>query len=99
MLYIRAPLKWQQQARSLCRTSGESYVIKPRFIPLVTAFAMSLYMVTIMTFVITWVNTGLADGLLWRWWRAFYIAWPIAFVLILIGAPRITRLIMRLKAD
>lgn len=74
-------------------------MINPRFIPLVTAFAMSLYMVTIMTFVITWVNTGFSDGLMGRWWRAFYIAWPVAFLLILVGAPRITRLIVRLKAD
>ncbi|SFQ82716.1 Protein of unknown function [Halopseudomonas formosensis] len=74
-------------------------MIKSRYIPLVTAFAMSLYMVSIMTFVITWVNTGMDEAFLQRWWRAFYIAWPIAFTLILVGAPRITRAILRLKRD
>ena len=72
-------------------------MIKARYIPLVVALVMSFYMVSIMTFVITWVNTGLADGLLGRWWRAFYIAWPVAFLLILVGAPRITRAVQRLK--
>ena len=54
---------------------------------LVTALLMSIYMVTIMTFVITWVNTGIDADFLSRWWRAFYIAWPIAFSLILLGGP------------
>lgn len=64
----------------------------PRFAPIVFAFLMSIYMVTLMTFVITWANTGLIDGFVSRWWRAFYIAWPIAFCLILLGAPRLQRL-------
>ncbi|NLY57950.1 MAG: DUF2798 domain-containing protein [Gammaproteobacteria bacterium] len=58
---------------------------------------MSIYMVSIMTFIITWVNTGLTEGLAQRWWRAFYIAWPVAFLLILLGGPRITRAVQRLK--
>ncbi|WP_279629859.1 DUF2798 domain-containing protein [Vreelandella andesensis] len=53
---------------------------------------MSIYMVTIMTFVITWANTGMVDGFLGRWWQAFYIAWPIAFCLILVGAPQLQKL-------
>ncbi|WP_299235090.1 DUF2798 domain-containing protein [uncultured Halomonas sp.] len=61
----------------------------PRFAPLIFAVLMSLYMVTLMTFVITWANTGLGEGFLGRWWQAFYIAWPIAFVLMLVGAPRL----------
>jgi hypothetical protein len=74
-------------------------VINVRYIPLVIALAMSVYMVTVMTFVITWVNTGLGEGFITRWWRAFYIAWPIAFTLMAVGAPRISRLVMRLKKD
>ncbi|WP_422732794.1 DUF2798 domain-containing protein [Marinobacter azerbaijanicus] len=35
-------------------------------------------------------------GFFSRWWRAFYISWPIAFFLILIGAPRIQRLTAKL---
>ncbi|MDR5891272.1 DUF2798 domain-containing protein [Halomonas mongoliensis] len=68
----------------------------PRLAPLVFSVLMSVYMVTLMTFVITWVNTGLGEGFAGRWWRAFYIAWPIAFALILLGAPRLQRLAAKL---
>ena len=70
-------------------------MIAPRFAPLVFAILMSIYMVTAMTFVITWANTGMSEGFLLRWFRAFYIAWPIAFTLITIGAPRIQKLVAK----
>ena len=74
-------------------------MIVARFAPLVFAILMSIYMVTAMTFVITWVNTGMTDGFALRWFRAFYIAWPIAFSLIVIGAPRIQKFVAkRIKA-
>ena len=63
----------------------------PRYARWVFAVLMSIYMVTLMTMVITWANTGLSEGFLGRWWRAFYIAWPIAFTLILIGAPQLQK--------
>ena len=68
----------------------------PRFAPLLFSLLMSLYMVSLMTFVITWVNTGFGEDFSGRWWRAFYIAWPIAFGLMLLGAPRLQRLVGRL---
>ena len=68
-------------------------MIKPRFAPLVFAILMSLYMVSCMTFVITWVNTGLGSGFALRWFKAFMIAWPVAFLLVLAGAPRIRRFV------
>lgn len=71
-------------------------IFPPRLAPLVFAVLMSIYMVTLMTFVITWVNTGLGESFTARWWRAFYIAWPIAFALILLGAPRLQRLTAKL---
>ncbi|HKM36401.1 MAG TPA: DUF2798 domain-containing protein [Thiopseudomonas sp.] len=70
-------------------------MIAPRFAPLVFSILMSLYMVTAMTCVITLVNTGLAEGFLLRWFRAFYIAWPIAFSLIMVGAPRIQKFVAK----
>ncbi len=70
-------------------------MIAPRFAPLVFAILMSIYMVTAMTFVITWANTGLSEGFALRWFRAFYIAWPIAFTLITIGAPRLQKIVAK----
>jgi membrane protein implicated in regulation of membrane protease activity len=71
----------------------------PRYARWVFAVLMSIYMVTLMTFVITWANTGLSAGFVSRWWRAFYIAWPIAFCLILIGAPRLQKLTAKLLKE
>ncbi|WP_346796180.1 DUF2798 domain-containing protein [Halomonas sp. Bachu 37] len=71
-------------------------IFPPRFAPLVFSVLMSIYMVTLMTFVITWANTGMSEGFLGRWWQAFYIAWPIAFILIMLGAPRLQRLTAKL---
>ena len=70
-------------------------MIVARFAPLVFALLMSIYMVTAMTFVIAWVNTGMTDGFALRWFRAFYIAWPIAFILITLGAPRLQKLVAK----
>lgn len=53
---------------------------------------MSIYMATIMTFLVTAINTGFADGFLIRWARSFLIAWPIAFTLLLLGAPVVHRI-------
>lgn len=68
-------------------------MIKPVFAPIVFALLMSLYMVSGMTLVITWVNTGLDTGFVWRWLKAFVIALPVAFLLMLFGASRIRRLV------
>jgi len=70
-------------------------VIVARFAPLVFALLMSIYMVTAMTFVITWVNTGMTEGFALRWFRAFYIAWPIAFILIMLGGPPLQKLVAK----
>ncbi|PSJ45878.1 DUF2798 domain-containing protein [Zobellella taiwanensis] len=67
-----------------------------RYARLVFSVLMSIYMVTLMTGVITWANTGLSGNFLARWGHAFTIAWPIAFVLILLGAPRLQQLTGRL---
>ncbi len=70
-------------------------MITPRFVPLVFSTLMSLYMVTAMTFVITWANTGMDSGFLLRWFRSFYIAFPIAFSLTWLGAPYIQRFVAK----
>lgn len=67
-------------------------IFSPRHQRYVFTFLMSIYMVSIMTFVITLVNTGLADGFMLRWLKAFVVAWPVAFVLILVGAPKLQKL-------
>lgn len=63
---------------------------------LAVSLAMSIYMVTIMAFVLTVVNTGIDGDFLARWWRAMYIAWPVAFVLLQLGGPWVRQLAMKL---
>ena len=60
--------------------------------PLTFPLLMSVYMVTLMTALITWVNIGFGAQYLRAWGEAFVVAWPIAFVLILAGAPRLQAL-------
>ncbi|MGC9386881.1 MAG: DUF2798 domain-containing protein [Hydrogenovibrio sp.] len=59
-----------------------------RFHRIVFAFTMSILMTIIMTAVITTVNTGIDAYFAQRWWNALLVAWPIAFLAILmIGKP------------
>ena len=71
-------------------------MIPTRFARLLFAGLMSLYMVTGMTFIVTWANTGLGAGFLNRWLNAGMIAWPCAFILVIVGAPRIQKLVGKL---
>ncbi|MGM0520751.1 MAG: DUF2798 domain-containing protein [Pseudomonadota bacterium] len=71
----------------------------PRYARWVFAVLMSIYMVTLMTFVITWANTGMSAGFVGRWARAFCIAWPIAFCLILVGAPQLQKVTAKLLKE
>ena len=53
-------------------------------------------MVTVMTFVITSVNTGWSEGFVGRWINAYAVAWPIAFSVILIFGRRVAALTQKL---
>lgn len=63
------------------------------------AVTMSLYMSTIMSGVITLVNTGFSEGYFLRWLFAFVISWSIALPLSLFGASRILRWTYRVLPD
>lgn len=60
--------------------------------PFTFPLLMSVYMVTLMTALITWLNIGFGSDYLHAWGQAFLFAWPIAFVLILLGAPKLQAL-------
>ncbi|MCC9624072.1 DUF2798 domain-containing protein [Thalassospira sp. MA62] len=67
-------------------------MLPKRFYRLVFAVLMSVWMSFVMTAVVTVVNTGLDDGFVVRWGRAFISAWPIAFVVVLSSAGYVGRL-------
>lgn len=60
-----------------------------RYAPLCFAGIMSCLMAFMMSGLLTVINTGVDDGFVIRWLRGFLIAWPIAFVLVLLLAPRV----------
>ena len=72
--------------------------IPAKFAPQLFALLMSLAMAFVMTAYITWVNTGLGDGYLGRWAHAFFMAWPLAMVCVLLFAGPIRTLVTKLIA-
>ncbi|MEH6356067.1 MAG: DUF2798 domain-containing protein [Marinobacter sp.] len=54
---------------------------------LIFGFYMSCMMSLLMSGVITVMNTGLDAQFLFRWLRAFFVAWAVAFPLVTFMAP------------
>lgn len=67
-----------------------------RFYPLCFSALMSAFMVFVMTGVLTVLNTGVDTALPWRWFKAYCLAWPIAFPLVMLAGPRIHRVLAKL---
>lgn len=71
-------------------------MLPKRLLPFISPLLMSMFMVSLMTAVVTLVNTGLDHGFLLRWGKAFVIAWPVAFSFIFLFARRINSLAQRI---
>lgn len=48
---------------------------------------LSGIMAFLMTCVITYINLGAVEGFVFKWLRAFVIAWPLAYCAALIATP------------
>ena len=70
-------------------------VLPGRWQPLVFAAFMSFFMAFCMAGILTLVNIGWVEGFFGKWLRAFLIAWPIAFPLVLLFAPLTRKLLAR----
>jgi len=50
------------------------------------AFLMALFMAGFMSFIVTLINIGFVDGVLWYWleayWKAFLVAFPTLFIIV-----------------
>jgi hypothetical protein len=74
-------------------------MLPKRYAPTISLLFMATFMVTIMTFVITAANTGFDSYFYQRWGNSYLVAWPIAFItLLVIKRPvgALTALICRL---
>ncbi len=52
---------------------------------------MSLLLSLMMTLWVTWINLGFVDDFLLRWMKAWLLAFPAAFVCVLILAEPVTK--------
>lgn len=69
--------------------------LQPRYVqPVVMAGIMAF----IMTGFLTWLNQGLPPDFLWRWVKAYALAWPLASLAAYVAAPiapKLTQKILR----
>jgi hypothetical protein len=72
--------------------------VSPRYTPLFFALLMSFVMAFIMTAFVTWVNTGMDEGYTGRWMHAFFAAWPVAMICILLFTNKVRNLVAKLTA-
>jgi hypothetical protein len=48
--------------------------------------------VFIVAAVVTYVNIGLAPGFVGRWLHAWLVGWPVAAIVVFVGAPIVRRI-------
>lgn len=68
-----------------------------RFAHLLFSLLMSMIVACIVTLLLTVVNFGY-QGFFLHWMRSFSIAWPIAFISVLLISPRVHSLVKRLTS-
>jgi Protein of unknown function (DUF2798) len=70
-----------------------------RYAPICFAGIMSCLMALLMSGLLTAINVGLNAAFVFRWFKGFAIAWPIAFILVLVLAPLVRRWVAVLCRD
>ncbi len=56
-------------------------------INLVFSIVMSLFMISIMSFVVTFLNIGWTDQTVHKWLSSFVVAWVVGFPLLFFFGP------------
>jgi hypothetical protein len=59
------------------------------------SIVMSLFMISIMSFVVTYMNIGWSDQTIEKWLSSFGIAWLVGFPLLYIFGPIFKKLIVK----
>jgi len=54
---------------------------------LIFSIVMSLFMISIMSFVVTYLNIGWTDQTIEKWLSSFVVAWIVGFPLLFIFGP------------
>ncbi len=56
---------------------------------------MSLLLSMLMTLWVTWINLGFVDDFFWRWLKAWALAFPAAFICVLVLVQPVMKLSKR----
>jgi hypothetical protein len=62
---------------------------------LIFSIVMSAFMISIMSFVVTYLNIGWTDQTIEKWLSGFLVAWMVGFPLLFIFAPIFKKAIMK----
>ncbi|MCH9645301.1 MAG: DUF2798 domain-containing protein [Proteobacteria bacterium] len=62
---------------------------------LIFSIVMSVFMILIMSFVVTYMNIGWTDQTINKWLESFAIAWLVGFPLLFIFAPIFKKIIVQ----
>ena len=63
------------------------------------AFLMAAFMAGFMSFIVTLINIGFVDGILWFWLEAYWKAFLIAFPTIFIVVPKVKYIVSKLVIE
>ncbi len=66
-----------------------------RKVHLVFSIVMALFMISIMSFVVTYLNIGWTDQTIEKWLSSFVVAWIVGFPLLYIFGPVFKKAIMK----
>jgi len=71
-------------------------VIPKKYEMILFAFLMSLFMAGFMSFIVTLINMGFVDGILYFWLEAYWKAFLVAFPTIIIVVPQVRKITSKL---
>ncbi len=63
------------------------------------AFLMAAFMAGFMSFIVTLINIGFVDGILWFWLEAYWKAFLVAFPTIFIVVPKVKYIVSKLVIE
>jgi len=68
-------------------------MIAKKYEMILFAFLMSFFMAGFMSFIVTLINIGFVDGILYFWLEAYWKAFLVAFPTIIVVVPRVRKIV------
>lgn len=75
-------------------------MFNPKYQPILFAFFMAFFMSFLMSAIISYFNVGLPDDFFMIWMKAWFMAFIVAFPIVIFVAPAVRKLVASLiKVD